>query len=254
MLLTLCHRRLVLQTSPQAEVVRAASPQPGAHPVSGEASVDSEQQPAQAVGQQGGRTLRPQLHDSAASGSSSDVDQVNTVADFLTRKDTANINEASHISADAAKPTSGEADRASAQMAPFEARKTFLLGPPKPACCPERSRTAEGINKLRWADDPDIGEPPTLFPWHAVQLSHVSPPTLHFLAVANLQTNDRMLVLADFLVAYHVFHFPATHLCYVFDIDCPLFSAVRLLAETSDSAARISWDYTPRNPMRLHGV
>ena len=162
MLLILCHRRLLLQTSPQAKVVRAASSKPDAHPVSGEGSVDSEQ-PAQAIGQQGGRVAGPQLHDSAASGSSSDADQVNNVAEFLTRKDTANINEASQISPDAGLAASGEAERATAQMAPFEARKTFLLGPPKPACCPERSRTAEGINKLRWADDPDIGDHPLCF-------------------------------------------------------------------------------------------
>lgn len=163
MLLILCHRCLVLQASPQAKVLRAASSKPGVQQISGDGSVAPEQQPAPAIRQHSGSTAGPQLHDSAASGNSSDVDPDNNRAEFLTRKDTANINEASHISHDDAKPASGEAERATAQMAPFEARKNFLLGPPKPACCPERSRTAEGINKLRWADDPEIGRPPTLF-------------------------------------------------------------------------------------------
>ena len=44
-----------------------------------------------------------------------------------------------------------------ARLPPFEARKAFLLGAPKPACCPERAKTAEGINKLRNTTDGEIG-------------------------------------------------------------------------------------------------
>lgn len=189
--LTPYNRCLVLQRSPQAKVARSASSKSGAQPIIEERSIVSEQQPVQAISQHSGRTADSQLHDSAASGNSSDVDQPNNRAEFLTRRDTANIHEASHISPDTAKPASGETERATAQMAPFEARKNFLLGPPKPACCPERSRTAEGINKLRWADDPDIGEPSTLSPWHAVWLSCVSQPTLHVLEVATFYIHDR---------------------------------------------------------------
>ena len=113
------------------------------------------------------RSAVPQPHDSATSEYYANTDH-NTTRVFLTRKDTANIHEAPHVLPNIAKAASGQAEKAVAQMAPFEARKAFLLGPPKPACCPERAKTAEGINKLRHADDPEIGTPSTVSPSLAV--------------------------------------------------------------------------------------
>ena len=86
------------------------------------------------------------------------ADQTADRVKFLTRKDTANIHEVSQLVPPDLIPPEEEAEKAFAQLLPFEARKTFLLGPPKPACCPERSQTTEGIHKLRQAQDAEIGK------------------------------------------------------------------------------------------------
>ena len=114
------------------------------------------QQLAQAICRHNGRSAVRQLHDSAASEYCAYADQISNRVKFLTRRDTANINEALPV-LPTAEPAPEQAEKAFAQMPPLQARKAFLLGAPKPACCPERSRTAEGINRLRQADDPDIG-------------------------------------------------------------------------------------------------
>ena len=140
-------------------MVRGASSKSGSDPSPGGAS--AVQQSAQAICHHNGRSAISQPHDSATSEYCSNTDENTTRVEFLTRKDTANINEAPLVLPDAAKTASEQAEKAIVQMAPFEARKTFLLGPPKPACCLERAKTAEGINKLQRAEDPDIGDPAT---------------------------------------------------------------------------------------------
>ena len=148
----------MLQNSPYAAVVRRASSHTGTSIIPAEVLADpAVQQLAQAICHHNGRSTVHQLHDSAASEYCAYADQITNRVELLTRRDTANVNDASHIFPAAAKPAPEQAEEAFAQMAPFEARKTFLLGPPKPACCPERAKTVEGINKLRQADDPDIG-------------------------------------------------------------------------------------------------
>ena len=105
-----------------------------------------------------GRSAVRQLHDSAASEYCAYADQITDRVKFLTRLDTANVNEASDICAKATEtPAEEQAERAFARLPPYEARKAFLLGAPKPACCPERAKTAEGINKLRNTSDGEIG-------------------------------------------------------------------------------------------------
>ena len=149
-------------------MVSGASSEPGSDPSPGEVSVDSAvQRPAQAIWPHNSTSADAQPHDSGTSECCANTCQNTTRAEFLTRKDTANINEAPHALPNTAKTALEQAEKAIAQMLPFEARKTFLLGPPKPACCPERVKTAEGINKMRHADDPDIGIPSTLLPWLA---------------------------------------------------------------------------------------
>lgn len=151
----------VLQTSPQVGAVRGASSvTAGSDPRPEGVSVDS------AV-HHSGRNAVPQLHDSATSEYYANTDH-DTTRVFLTRKDTANIYEALPVLPNIAKTAAEQAETAVAQMAPFEARKAFLLGPPKPACCPERAKTVEGINKLWHADDPEIGTPLAVLPWLAV--------------------------------------------------------------------------------------
>lgn len=169
--LTKSHVRacLVLQTFPQAEVLREPSSKPANDPSPEKGSVVSAvQQQAQAICYHNGRSADSLPHDSATSDDCTNIGQNPTMAEFLTRKDTANINDAPRALLDTAKTASEQAEKAIAQMAPFEARKTFLLGPPKPACNAERAKTAEGINKLRHADDPDIGTPSNISPWLAV--------------------------------------------------------------------------------------
>lgn len=114
------------------------------------------QQLAQAICSHNGRSPLCQLHDSAASEYMQYADQIADRVKFLTRKDTANIHEVSQLVPPDLIPAEEQAEKAFAQLPPFEARKTFLLGPPKPACCPERSQTTEGIHKLRQAQDAEI--------------------------------------------------------------------------------------------------
>ena len=116
------------------------------------------QQLAQVICSHNGRSPLCQLHDSAASEYLQYADQIADRVKFLTRKDTANIHEVSQLVPPDLLPAEEQAEKAFAQLPPFEARKTFLLGPPKPACCPERSQTAEGIHKLRQAQDAEIGK------------------------------------------------------------------------------------------------
>ncbi|KAL3147321.1 hypothetical protein ABBQ32_002806 [Trebouxia sp. C0010 RCD-2024] len=123
-------------------------------PVAGAADLGVQQPPQVAV--RSGTSTACQLHDSAASKHCARGDQTGGKVKFLTRKDTANIDEASHIFPSTTESAPEQAETLFVQMPPFEARKNFLLGPPRPACCPERSKTAEGINKLRQTDDPDI--------------------------------------------------------------------------------------------------
>ena len=132
-----------------------------------------------------------QLHDSAASKCCDHAEQTSGKGNFLTRKDTANINDTAHIFPAASEPAPEQAESAFVQMPPFEARKTFLLGPPRPACCPERSKTADGINKLRQTDDPDIGRPITLCTCFVGSRSHTNT---HLLTAA-LKTQPRILCL-----------------------------------------------------------
>lgn len=154
--------KLVLQALLRAAVTKTTSSNTGVTPSAGVTVADPAlQQLAQALVHDGTSTAC-QLHDSAASESCTYADHISCRAEFLTRRHTANINEAAHIFRAAAKPVADQAERAFVQMPPFEARKTFLLGAPKPACCPERSKTAEGINKLRQTVDPDIGRQPRI--------------------------------------------------------------------------------------------
>lgn len=157
-------------------------------PVGGAADLDVRQLPQVAI--RNGTSTARQLHDSAASKHCPQGDQINGKVEFFTRKDTANIDEAAHIF-----PTTAESEQAEsllAQMQPFEARKNFLLGPPRPACCPERSKTAEGINKLRQTDDPDISRPITLYHLLTLFTAQVTTPTSHLLA-AMLKTPSQVL-------------------------------------------------------------
>ena len=104
-----------------------------------------------------------QLQDSAASEYCHYSEQITNQVNFLTRLDTANINETSQLIEGkdvTAKPAPEQAEKAFAQLPPFEARKAFLLGAPRPACCPERAQTAEGIRKLRQTKDGEIGTVP----------------------------------------------------------------------------------------------
>lgn len=154
--------QLVLQALLRAAVTKTTSSNTGVTPSAGMTVADpAVQQLAQALVHDGTSTAC-HLHDSAASESCTYADHISCRAEFLTRRHTANINEAAHIFRAAAKPAADQAERAFVQMPPFEARKTFLLGAPKPACCPERSKTAEGINKLRQTVDPDIGRQPRI--------------------------------------------------------------------------------------------
>ena len=116
----------------------------------------------QAICSHNGRSPLCQLHDSAASEYCHYADQIADRVRLLTRKDTANIHETSQLLDSPVKPAEEQAEKAFAQLPPFEARKTFLLGPPKPACCPERSQTVEGIKKLRQTQDGEIGKTPEL--------------------------------------------------------------------------------------------
>ena len=116
----------------------------------------------EAICSHNGRSPLCQLHDSAASEYCHYVDQIADRVRRLTRKDTANIHETSELLPPPVKPAEEQAEKAFAQLPPFEARKTFLLGPPKPACCPERSQTVAGIKKLRQTQDAEIGKAPVL--------------------------------------------------------------------------------------------
>lgn len=139
-------------------MLRKVSAAAGNNSIPGDVLADpAVQRLAQAICRHNGRSAVQQLHASAASEYCAYADQITNRVKFLTRRDTANINEASQIFPTAAKAAPEQAEKAFAQMPPFEARKAFLLGAPKPACCPERSRTAEGINRLRQANDPAIG-------------------------------------------------------------------------------------------------
>lgn len=149
--------QFALQNSPYSKVLRKAGNSSGAIP-SKILEDPAVKQLTHAICRHNGRSAVRQLHDSAASEYCAYADQLTNRVKFLTRLDTANINEAVLIYDKAAeKPAEEQAERAFAQLPPFEARKAFLLGAPRAACCPERSKTAEGIQKLRNTTDGEIG-------------------------------------------------------------------------------------------------
>lgn len=96
------------------------------------------------------------LHDSATSQHALPADRLSNTVLFLNRLDTANVNKTGLLGTDSKRGHS-HAGRAIAALQPHEARKTFLLGPACPPCCPRRTQTAEGINALRHVSDVDIG-------------------------------------------------------------------------------------------------
>jgi len=147
-----------VQNTPYAKVLRRASANTDSGAIPSEVLADPDvKKLTQAICRHNGRSAVRQLHDSAASEYCAYADQITNRVKFLTRLDTANINETSHIFDSDSKPAEEQAEKAFAQLPPFEARKAFLLGAPKPACCPERSHTAEGIGELRKTTDGEIG-------------------------------------------------------------------------------------------------
>lgn len=117
------------------------------------------------------------LHDSATSlCPPPGADRLSNTIEFLRRMDTANVNETdSQLSTDCGQAQE-HAGRAVAALPPLEARKTFLLGPACPPCCPRRTQTAEGINALHHIKDVDIGDKPV----------YASYPILHRLFPCNM--------------------------------------------------------------------
>ena len=148
-----------MQSTPSTKVLPRASAELGGIGLPSQVLEDpTVKKLTHAICSHNGRSAVRQLHDSAASEYCAYADQITNRVKFLTRLDTANINEASAICAEATEtPAEEQAERAFARLPPYEARKIFLLGAPKPACCPERAKTAEGINKLRNTTDGEIG-------------------------------------------------------------------------------------------------